>query len=138
MARVLLCTFVLWSLNAQDAGKPPARRPVPPVVEEAPPEEDVDQSRVVEYTLNPLQSEKEMRIGNYYAKKGSFKAAAARFLEATRWNPSSVDAFLKLGEARERLGDKKAAGEAYAKVLELDPENKMAAALKKKLGGPKK
>lgn len=136
---MLLCTLLLWPLNAQDAQRnPPARRPAPPVVEEAPPEEDVDQSRVVEYTLNPLQSEKELRIGNYYAKKGSFKAAAARFLEATRWNPSSVDAFLKLGEARERLGDKKAAGEAYAKVLELDPENKMAAALKKKLGAIKK
>ena len=50
-----------------------------------PPEEDKSIA-VKEYAFNPLQAQKEIRTGNYYFKKGAFRAAAGRFEEATKWN----------------------------------------------------
>ncbi|MBL8175511.1 MAG: tetratricopeptide repeat protein [Bryobacterales bacterium] len=98
-----------------------------------PPEED-ESFKTKEYEFNPLQASKEVKVGLYYMKKGSFKAAANRFEEATRWDPSNAEAFLRLGEAREKLKDGAAAKEAYAKFLELAPEAKTAAAVRKKVG----
>lgn len=98
-----------------------------------PPEEDVG-SAPKEYTFNPLQASKEVRIGNYYFKKGSYKAAAHRFEEALKWNPSLADAAFRLGESREKLKDKQGAHDAYKKYLAIEPDGKEAAAVKKKLG----
>ncbi len=133
MARILLL-FASAALSFAIAQPP--KRPPPPVVEE--PQEEDESSKPKEYTLNPLQAEKEVRIGNYYAKKGAFKAAAARYREATMWNPSSSEAFLKLAEARERLADWKAAKAAYEKYLELEPDSKSAASIRKKIESHKK
>ncbi len=127
MARWLLsivCAALL--LSAQEKEQKP----------QEPPEED-ESFKVKEYEFNPLQASKELKIGLFYMKKGSFKAAANRFEEATRWDPSNADAFLKLGEAREKLKDLPAAKEAYAKFLELAPDSKAAAAVRKKIGGAK-
>ncbi len=100
--------------------------------EAEPPEED-ESSKPTEYAFNPLQAEKELTVGNYYMKKGSYKAAVARFTEATKWNPALAEAYLKLGEAAEKYKDPKAAKEAYSKYLELAPDSKNAPLIKKKL-----
>jgi len=101
-----------------------------------PPEEDeLLTAKRSEYEFNPLQAQKEIRVGGFYMKKGSYRAAAGRFLEATMWDPTSAEAFFKLGEAREKAGDRKGRSEAWAKFLELAPEDKRAAEVKKKLGG---
>ena len=104
-----------------------------PVVQE-PPEEDVNPHTVKEYTFNPLQAAKELKVGNYYFKKGSHRAAAKRFEEALKWDPNSADAYLRLGDAKSKLGDAAAAKAAYLKYIEIEPESKEAAALRKKLG----
>lgn len=111
------------ALSAQE--KPPAA--------EEPPEEDLTLVETKEYTFNPLQAEKEVRTGNFYAKKGNHKAASLRYREATKWNPGMAEAWLKLGESLEKRKDAKGAKEAYAKYLELAPDAKNAAAIKKKL-----
>ena len=98
-----------------------------------PPEED-EAIATTEYAFNPLQAEKEVKIGEFYAKKGSWKAASGRFREATRWNPSLVEAWLRLGDAEEKLNKPEEARKAWAAALELDPEHKRAAELRKKLG----
>jgi tetratricopeptide (TPR) repeat protein len=101
-----------------------------------PPEEDeLLTAKRSEYEFNPLQAQKEIKVGGFYMKKGSYRAAAGRFLEATMWDPTSAEAFYKLGEAREKAGDRKGRAEAWAKFLELAPEDKRAAEVKKKLGG---
>ena len=86
-----------------------------------------------DYGFNPLQAAKEVQIGNFYFKKGSYRAAAQRFREATRWNAQHAEAWLRLAEAPEKLKDPKAAREAYAKYLELEPEAKNAAQIRSKL-----
>lgn len=119
----LLCG-VLW---AQQKQAPPK--------EQAPPEEDETLTAKKEYAFNPLKAEDEVKVGGFYLKKGSYKAAASRFLEATKWNPGMAEAYFLLGEAEEKLKDEKAAREAWAKFLELAPDDKRAEEVKKKLGG---
>jgi len=105
--------------------------PPPPVQE--PPEEDVSIDPKTEYVLNPLQAEKEIRIGNYYFKKGSNKAAARRYEEAVKWDPNSAEGWYKLGEAQGKLGNAKAQRDAWTKYLELEPDGKFVAVVKKRL-----
>jgi len=76
-----------------------------------------------------------MKIGAFYFKRSSFRAASMRFDEATKWNPALAEAWRMLGDARERLEDGPGAVTAYRKFLELAPESKQAAAVKKKLPG---
>jgi tetratricopeptide (TPR) repeat protein len=109
---------------------PPKQKP--PVQEEAPPEEDPS-AKPKEYAFNPLQAEKEMRIGNYYFKRGKYRAAADRYHEATLWNPTLAEAFERWGEAAQKQHDNKAAKEAYGKYLEVAPGAKDAPEIKKKL-----
>ena len=100
--------------------------------EEEPPEEDESLAPKT-YSFNPLEAEKDLKVGNYYFKKGNYKASTSRFREATLWNPTSAEAFLRLGDSEEKLKDKKAANEAYSKYLALSPDGKDAEAVKKKL-----
>jgi Tfp pilus assembly protein PilF len=97
-----------------------------------PPEED-QALAVKEYAFNPVQAEKELKIGNYYFKTGSYTAAKLRFTEATKWNPNYAEAYLRLGDTYDKLKDRPATRQAYEKYLELDPKAKDAAAVKAKL-----
>jgi len=111
--------------------KPPRKQP-PAQEEQAPPEED-DAEKPKEYSFNPLQAEKEVRIGNFYFHKGKYQAAATRYREATRWNPNLAEAYIRLGEAQEKQKDWNAAREAYQKFLELAADDKRSAEVRKKL-----
>ena len=86
MSRPLLAAL-LAAATALAAAPP---KPAPKYV---PPEED-EHIAVKEYSFNPLQAQKEIETGNYYFKKGSFKAAALRFREATKWNSGLAEAWL--------------------------------------------
>ena len=122
----------LGLMNAQQL-PPPVKPSVPPPVEVEPPEED-EALKPKEYSFNPLEAQKDLRTGDYYFKKGNYKAAAKRFEEASLYDPSLADAYLRLGDAREKLHDKKGAKVAYQKFLELKPDSKLAPAIKKKVG----
>jgi len=111
-----------------------AQTPAPEAPLQEPPEEDVSIAEKQEYTFNPLQAEKEIKIGAFYYKKGSFRAAARRFEEATKWDANSGEAWLRLGEAQAKLKDDKAARAAWERYLEVEPEGKQAAEIRKKLG----
>jgi tetratricopeptide (TPR) repeat protein len=125
---LLTCAWAAQQPPAEPKLKPPQGKQ-----EEAEPPEEDESLKPQEYTLNPLEGARNVTAGNFYFKKGNFRAAAKRFLEATRWDPSSAEAFLKLGESREKLHDRDAAREAYTKYLELSPDAKNAAEIKKKI-----
>jgi tetratricopeptide (TPR) repeat protein len=97
-----------------------------------PPEEDTS-TTTKEYAFNPLQAKKEITVGNEYYKKHSYRAAAGRFIEATKWNSGDAEAWLRLGETQEKLKDQKAAREAYGKYLELASDAKNADEIRKKI-----
>lgn len=139
-AALLLAFPGLPSAAQQPAQRPPQQQtPQPTVVEVEPPEED-EASKPKEYAFNPLQAEKELRIGNFYWKKKSYRAAAMRYEEATKWNPGYAEAWLKLGEAREKMKQSAEARAAYEQFLGLAEEDKRVGEIKKrvtKLPAPK-
>lgn len=131
LALLALSAFVPRGALADDLKK---ERPKDATItkEEVPKEEDENLS-AKEYSFNPLQAEKEVRVGEYYFKKGSYRAAALRFREATKWNQGYGEAWLRLGETAEKQKDTKTAKEAYAKYLEVAPDAKDAAEIRKKV-----
>ena len=112
--------------------EPPKQAPPP----EKPAEPQEEDTSLVpkEYDFNPLQATKEIQVGDFYFKKKAYKSAVMRFEEATKWNPQLAEAWLKLGEAREKLKDTKGMKAAYEKYLEISPDAKDAKEIRKKLG----
>jgi tetratricopeptide (TPR) repeat protein len=134
MVRFAILMSVAGLLAAgQESARSKPEEKQPQKQEQEPPEED-ESLAPKEYSFNPLQAEKEIKTGNFYSRKGNHRAAALRYEEATKWNPGLAEAYLKLGEAREKYKDMKRAREAYAKYLELAPDAKNAASIRKKLG----
>jgi tetratricopeptide (TPR) repeat protein len=133
---LLLSVFlagVLWPQPEKTLQKSKTPEQAKPTVQEQEPPEEDEGLKPKEYTFNPLEAEKDLKVGTFYFKKGNYKGAVNRFREATQWNPGYAEAYLRLGESEEKMKNAKAAREAYAKYLELAPESKEAAALKKKL-----
>ena len=85
------------------------------------------------YAFNPVQARKELKVGLYYSKKGSHRAAAGRYLEATRWDTNLAEAYWRLGMAREKLGQDVEAIDAYTQFLNLEPTVKKAREVRKRL-----
>ena len=128
-AGFLVCAGPACIVSAQKTANP-----VPPQTQQAPEPPEEDESLAPKaYALNPVQSKKEITAGDYYFKKSNYSAASRRYLEATRWDPGSAEAFFKLGEAREKLHDYPSAREAYSKYLELGDDAKEKDAVRKKM-----
>src|SRR6516165_8400974 len=113
MHRCLPALALVFLASAQQ--QPPAdqtQRPKPAAVpkEEVPPEEDKALANQ-EYSFNPLQSQKDVAVGNQYFKNRKFRAAEMRYTSATKWNDGNADAWLHLGEVEERLKDTQKAKE---------------------------
>lgn len=103
--------------------------------EEIPPEEDTSLS-TQSYSFNPLQSKKDVGVGDEYAKKHNYRAAAGRYRSATKWDDGNQSAWLKLGEVEEKLKDTDAARQAYSKYLDLatdSKDSKTAAEIRKRM-----
>lgn len=107
-------------------------------------EEDKDLTQQTEYVFNPIQATKEMKVGEFYWKKGSYRAAAGRFEEATKWDPGLAEAYFRLAEAKEKMAEKELEGEkkrlaiedarkAFEKYLKLAPEGKRSKKARKLL-----
>jgi tetratricopeptide (TPR) repeat protein len=96
--------------------------------------EDDDSVRPETFPLNPLESDRNIRVGNFYWHRGKYRAALERYERAAKYNPSSAEAFFKVGEAEEKLKNKDAARAAFQRVIQVAPDSKMAHDAKKKLG----
>jgi tetratricopeptide (TPR) repeat protein len=128
------------SAQSQTAAQAPQPQTAPkaqePPDETNPPEED-ESLAPRNYAFNPLQSDRCIKIGNFYMHQGTskgFRAALGRYEDATKYNPSSAEAFFKVAEAEEKLKNKDAARTAFQKVIQLAPDSKLAQEAKKKLG----
>jgi TolA-binding protein len=113
-----------------DKNQQPSAKSLPP--EDLPPEEDEDVAPKV-YPFNPIESDRCIRVGVFYMHQSKYKAAAGRFLDATKYNPNSAEAFFKLGEAEEKLKNTDAAKSAFTRVVQIAPDSKQGREAKKKL-----
>jgi len=118
--------------QAQSAPKPAAPAQSNPG---DPPEEDASVAPRT-YVLNPMESDRNIKVGDFYWHKNDFRAALNRYRDATRYNPSSPEAFFKVGEAEHKLKHKDEAKLAFQKVIQLAPDSKLAGEAKKKIGKP--
>ncbi len=130
---------VLWAQTSQQPAQQSGQQPTQstPPAQEVPDENSLpeeDESVAPEkFVLNPLESERSVRIGNYYWHKGNMRAALRRYEWATKYNPSSAEAFYKVGEAEDKLKDKDKARLAYKRVVDIAPDSKLGREAKKKL-----
>ena len=122
--------------NAPATAQEPAAKapPAQNLPDEAMPPEEDDSVAPEKYSLDPLESEHNIKVGNYYWHKGKYRAALGRYERATKYNPSSAEAFFKVGEAEEKLKNKDAAKIAFERVIKIAPDSKLAQEAKKKLG----
>ena len=128
LAPILLSLLLLQEKPAQD---PPRKKPEVVLVEPGEQKADSDNEGPLEHDLNPERAKKEMKIGNFYLRKGKYTAAVARFREALKWHPRLAAAYFKLGEAYEKRGELRNALESYQKYLKLDPKGKKAKKVRK-------
>jgi len=132
---LLAAGLAIAQTSDRSDGLPPPFEPkaaAPPDKSEMPPEEDKTDAPKV-YSFNPVQSQSDVAIGNEYFRKGNYTAAASRYEDATKWNDGNAVAWRSLGEAQEKKSNAKAARAAYQKYLELSPDAKDAAEIKKRL-----
>jgi tetratricopeptide (TPR) repeat protein len=74
----------------------------------------------------PPGAAKDVEIGNYYLRKGSYRAALSRFKEAAEADPTYAAANLGLGKVYEKVGLKRKALDSYQKYLDSLPSEKDA------------
>ncbi len=78
----------------------------------------------------------EFQVGEFYYKKGSFKAAVSRYEELLKTYPDyqrEADVLFYIGMSYKNLGQKDKALECLKRIVEKYPNNKLAADAKKEL-----
>ncbi len=81
---------------------------------------------VLKKEYNPALAEQNLKIGNFYFKKGNYDAAIQRFQDAIEYQPSLVAAYDSLGRAYEKKGDKTRALAVYKDFLTKYPDSSKA------------
>ena len=74
--------------------------------------------------LRPRSSDTLLRLANTYMQENNFDRAASYYRTIANINPNSADVFYQLAVAEEGRYGFAAAEQAYARALELAPENK--------------
>ena len=122
---ILLFLLLLQGKPAQD---PPKKKPevAPKMVLVEPGEQkaDPDDEGPLEHDLNPERAKKEMKVGNFYLRKGKYTAAVARFREALKWHPRLAAAYFKLGRAYEKRGELRNALGAIRSIWNWNPRGR--------------
>jgi tetratricopeptide (TPR) repeat protein len=72
---------------------------------------------------NPLLSEQNLNIGNFYYKKKNYTAAIRRYLEAIDYQPNSVRAYDALARAYEKNDQAEKAIAAYKEFIKKNPDS---------------
>ena len=82
---------------------------------------------------NPEEARRQFSFGIFYLKNGEFWRAEQHLHASTQFDGNFRDAWLRLGEARERLDRPGGAVAAYVKYLRLAPEAENASAIREKI-----
>ena len=85
------------------------------------------------HPYNPHKADKDVEVGDFYFKRGNYRAAESRYAEALLYMSNHATAIYRLAEAREKLGKTAEARKSYEKYLKILPEGEYAAQAKKAL-----
>ncbi|MBI1356646.1 MAG: hypothetical protein GC160_20090 [Acidobacteria bacterium] len=128
IALLLLLIALAAPAQLKKRTEAPPQQPAGPMVDE-----DEDLLPQTDYAFNPIQAKKELKVGDFYKKKDNQRAAAVRYLEATRWNPSYAEAFWKLAEMRDEMGQNAEALDAYKRFVQLSENDGKAEHARKRI-----
>jgi Flp pilus assembly protein TadD len=81
------------------------------------------------HTWDPHKAAKSIEVGNFYFKRGNYRAAEDRYREALRYKENDAMATIRLAICLERLGvidDARSEYESYLKILPHGPEAEQA------------
>jgi tetratricopeptide (TPR) repeat protein len=127
---LITATFATWQAAAQSA--PPARKPaLIRDTDTAEGKEEADTNQPKEY--DPLLSEKNLKIGDFYYKKKNYVAAIERYKDAIGYQPNHVEAYEALGRAYEKNGDPTKAAEVYRDFIQKNPDSPKIAEFRLKI-----
>ena len=125
--------------RAQDPPRESSSNPAQPPAD-APPKSSAKQKKDTstqnapdQPAWDPLRSEKDLEVGQYYMKRGDLDAAIDRFRDATVAKPGYAIPFRFLGEAQEKKGLKKQAIKSYQRYLDLYPHAEDGDKIRKKI-----
>jgi len=81
------------------------------------------------HTWDPHKAAKSIEVGNFYYKRGNYRAAEDRYREALRYKENDALATIRLAVCLEKLGvldDARSEYESYLKILPHGPESEQA------------
>jgi tetratricopeptide (TPR) repeat protein len=81
------------------------------------------------HSWNPHQAAKDVEVGDFYFKRGNYRAAEARYRDALLYKDDDAIATFHLAECLEKMGvfdDARAQYESYLKILPHGPEAEKA------------
>jgi tetratricopeptide (TPR) repeat protein len=117
---ILAATTPTW-----DASAVPQTRPSRPGLirdtDKAEGKEEAEPTK--EKSYNPLEAERNFRVGDFYFKKKNYAAAIQRYMEALDYQPNLVKAYEALGRAYEKSGNAEKAKEVYRDYIRKNPES---------------
>lgn len=82
---------------------------------------------------DPHKAEKNVEIGDFYFKRGNYRAAESRYKEALYWKDNEAIAMFRLAQAQEKLGEFADAHKNYSAYLSVLPRGEFAAEAKASL-----
>ncbi len=89
--------------------------------------ENPDNSGIQEFhPWSPLKAIKDIEVGDFYFKRGSYRAARERYKEALYYKDNDAVASFRLAVCQDKLGDKAEAKKFYEQYLKILPEGPFA------------
>lgn len=76
---------------------------------------------------DPHKAEKNVEVGDFYFKRGNYRAAESRYKEALHWKDNDAIAMFRLAQAQEKLGEVADARKNYSGYLTILPKGEFAA-----------
>jgi len=114
--------FLLGLLFGSASALAQARPSRPALIRDTDKAEGKEEAETVkEKSYNPLEAERNCRIGDFYFKKKNYPAAIQRYLEAIDFQPNLIKAYEALGRAYEKSGKPEKAKEVYLDYIRKNP-----------------
>jgi tetratricopeptide (TPR) repeat protein len=123
---VVLCALTGVGFTQQA----PPRKPPALIRDTGVAEGKTEPEAVLKKEYNPGLADQNLKIGNFYFKKGNYDAAIQRFQDAIDYQPNLVAAYDALGRAHEKNGDKAKALAVYKDFLAKYPDSSKASEFK--------
>src|SRR5262245_62368329 len=120
-ALTLVVGFAIGADTTTVSGQ--ARRP-PELIrdtDKAEGKDEADATKPKDY--NPLEAERNFKIGDFYLKRKNYPAAIQRYRDAVDYQPNLIKAYDALGRTYEKTGEVDKAKEVYREFIQKNPDS---------------